>query len=304
VLHCSANGLTTQGRGRFAYVFYATTNTHAVAVLVALRRLQALGMPPDTDIVVLGWHVSRGMCRRLEEEGAFVVEAPPPVPVQHRYFRDSLLKLRAFQLVQYERIAFLDADGLPWSNLSRLLEIPFDLPVAMPLAYWLKGDKGTSALMVLRPSLENWTCLCEWLQRSFSDGHYVDADMGALNEAFAGRVHYLSPDVLRLDSDWAENPDYRTPGGDSPEGTHLIHFSKIGKPWFYSPELVRRLRPKDSNQFHVFWELWWRAHDDVVQRSRGPVRLHVLLLKYWHLAVQPPRAIARAVKKAVQPSRS
>ena len=40
-------------KNRHAYVFYATNDTYAIAVLVFVRLLRQLGVRDDTDLVVL-----------------------------------------------------------------------------------------------------------------------------------------------------------------------------------------------------------------------------------------------------------
>ena len=68
---------------------------------------------------------------------------PPPLPPPARpaasdpTWQESLTKLRIFQLEEYARVVYADADGLVWRNMDHLFQLP-PARVAMPRAYWLK----------------------------------------------------------------------------------------------------------------------------------------------------------------------
>ncbi len=139
-------------RNRLAYVFYATNQTYAIAVLVLVRMLQRLGIRNDADLVVLHLPLARSILAKMREMELMTVMVPELRYIDYPYFKDCLVKLRIFQL-EYERVLFVDADAIPLKSLDDLLRFSFDGSVAAPRAYWLPQPFWTSALLVVRPSV-------------------------------------------------------------------------------------------------------------------------------------------------------
>ena len=286
-----------------AVAFYATTNTHAVAVLVCATRLRQLGLPASADLVAVVNRVFPSIRAAIREVGVLLIEAAPPRLVRHRYFRDSLLKCRVLQLTNYQRVVFVDVDSWPLSNLEKVFGTSFTEPLAMPHAYWLHANLGTSALIALHPSLEAVQHLDSWLATA-TERHYLIDDMGTLNAAFRGRIHFLPARYLRLNGDWSDAQVTAAHGRSdlSLEDVQVIHFTDLGKPWFYPPGLVRWLRPGAHPEYHEFWRGWWRLRDDAIGRTSGATWAILIYLKYWHIVFQPIRAVLRAVKRRLWPS--
>ncbi len=129
-------GLPRSGN-RYAYVFYATNHAYAIAVLVFFRLLRRLGIRGDADVVVLHLSLPPHLVSLMREMGMVTVLFPELTYIDYPYFRDCLNKLRIFQLIEYDRVKFVDSDAIPLKSLDTLLDLPFDGPVAAPSAYWL-----------------------------------------------------------------------------------------------------------------------------------------------------------------------
>lgn len=67
------------------------------------------------------------------------------------FWRQSLTKLRFFELTQYNRLIYFDVDGLVLRNMNHLFRLP-NAPVAMPRAYWLPQPYMSDQLAVVEPS--------------------------------------------------------------------------------------------------------------------------------------------------------
>lgn len=243
---------------RYAYVFYATNDSYAAAVLTVARLLRQLGVRDDIDLLVLHLPLSPPLERAIAEAGIEPRAVSPPRRVRDRAFRDSLTKLRIFELTDYDRIVFVDADAIPLRRLDYLFDIPMAGPVAAPTAYWLPQPLWTSALLVVEPSIAS---LGRVMRHVEAPRWMRQADMDVVNAAFAGEIQTLRPETFSLNSEWEE--DGRSGHFPDPVETRarvsLVHFSALGKPWSYSLKEVRRLRPNAHPIFYELWEEWRRA---------------------------------------------
>ena len=270
-----------------ACAFYATNDAYAVAVLVATSRLRKLGIAPDIDIVALHHNVSRYILDSMRGLGILTVSARPPWPATVRCFRNSLLKLRIFQLSQYQRVVYLDADSLPLTNLACLFEVPFSEPVALPRAYWLPQPCGTSALMVVRPSAEIWRYLQGWIDDAMATGADIRCDMDVINEALRDQIHFLPAEWLSLNGEWSDR-DVATAYGEPDAAlahVQVIHFSDLGKPWFHHPRTVRRLRPNARERYYDFWREWWTIREELVRARPMLERMRFARLRHQGVIV-------------------
>jgi hypothetical protein len=251
-----------------AYAFYATSDTYAMAVMVFAHLLRRCGVRADADLVVLHAGVSRGLVGRMQRMGLVTRAVAGPAIAGHRYYRDCLVKLRVFELTEYGRVIYADADAFPLASLDGLFELPLDGCVAAPRADWLPDQPvWGSYLMVIEPSRAAAERVARHLPLT-ADGRHFDMDV--FNAAFRGAIATLPDGIVRLNSEWE---DARRPAAPR-EPVALIHFTALGKPWSRTPERARRLRPHAYPLFHEIWERWWAARDEVlagaplVERSR------------------------------------
>ncbi len=248
---------------RWAYVFYATNREYAIAVLVFVRLLRQLGIRDDADVVVLHLPLSGRIIARMRDLGISTVPVPKLRYVNHRYYRHCLVKLRIFQLFEYERVVFVDADAMPLKSLDDLLTLPFEGPVAAPSAYWLPQPFWTSALLVARPSAANWERVSRHFDSASARRFY---DMDIINSEFRSEIHTLPERVFCLNSEWEDVNRWGFFGDfdDTYSRVSVVHFSAVGKPWSYSLKDVRRVRPKAHPIFYELWETWRKTRDEIL----------------------------------------
>lgn len=247
---------------RCAYVFYATNQVYAIAVMVFVRLLRQRGFSDSADLLVLHLPLPRQITEKMRAMGLATVQVAQPGRVNHRYFRDCLVKLRIFELLEYERVVYVDADSIPLKSLDGLLTLPFEGPLAAPAAYWLPQPFWTSALMVVRSSAANWLRASRDLISAADRGL---CDMDIVNAEFGAEIHTLPAGLFCLNSEWedVERPGFFGDFIDTYSKVAVVHFTALGKPWSYSSNKVRRLRPQAHRAFYDLWESWWKARDEI-----------------------------------------
>lgn len=267
-----------ESRARFAYALYATNDTYAVAAMVAVKALQRLGIDAGIDLVVLHLDVSPYLVETMRRMGIRPMRVEPLRHVSQGYYRDCLVRLRVFQLVQYERVVCFDVDSLPLQPIHDLFAMSFGQPMAATRAYWLPGSCMTYALMAAEPSLSSF----ERCARHFPGAAVNELyDMDILNLEFRDEVHTLPQEYFALNSEWEEGSGRYCLGGQEERyaACRLIHFTALGKPWTHAPDAVRRLRPRAHPHFHELWERWWELRDEVAGSVPAPSRRHFAHLR-------------------------
>lgn len=250
---------------RFAYAFYATDYTYAIAALTLVKRLRQLHARQDADMVVLHTALPAHLLNRMRALGVVTRRVRAPAKLRGHY-RDCLTKLLVFQLVDYERVVYVDADAIPLKSLDFLFTFQFDAPVAAARAYWLPQPFWTTYLLVVKPSLELWKRVNRWMG---SETASLKNDMDIINLEFGGEIQTLPAGVTCLDSEWedARRPGFFPDAAGRFSAVALVHFTALGKPWSYSVARGRRLRPHAHEAFHELREEWWTVRDAAFQDS-------------------------------------
>jgi hypothetical protein len=248
-----------------AYAFYATDNTYAIAAMVCATLLRKAGA--NADFVMVHLPLSPFVMGRLRRMGIRTRLVASLDRSPSWYYRDCLVKLQILHLTDYARVIYLDVDAVPLKSLDDLFTMPLGVPLAAPVAYWLPRPYWSSHLLVVAPSEELWKRVGRRLERTPTDRRY---DMDVINAEFGGETHSLPPKLTLLNSEW-EDRSRPHAFGDPAEAfrdVSLIHFSALGKPWSFTPQRVRRLRPNAHPEFCRIWELWWQARAEVFQERR------------------------------------
>lgn len=249
-------------KNRLAFVFYATNERYAAAVLVFVHLLRALGIRSDADLLLLHLPLPRTMLDRAHGMGIVTrpVAAFSGVPNDH--YRHCYVKLRVLALREYERVLFTDADAIPLKSLDPLLSIDMKNAVAAPLAYWLPHPYWTSALFLARPSDALWRRVRPHIASAGRTGLY---DMDILNGVFQGEIGTLPRETFLLNTEW-EQQGRACWFGDPQQGfkqVSVVHFTALGKPWSYSTIEAKIRRHQAHPEFFELWDRWHRAHDAV-----------------------------------------
>jgi hypothetical protein len=220
---------------RVAYVFFATTDVHARAVLAVVRRIRHLGVRKEAEFVVIS-DIERNW------EGVIRTPMDKEIPLTRDHtFAWSFQKLQAFRMTQYRRVMVLDADS--WINLS--IDHLFDLPeveVAAPVANWARDFCVSGALFLVTPSTLTWGKRI--LPRIKTYAEKSKSEMNVINEAYEHKIgsNRILPEMLILPSkymtlstEFVHSEPYHENKTALWDETHIFHFSGgLGKPWSLS----------------------------------------------------------------------
>ena len=237
---------------KFAYGFYAASKAHLKAALVNINRLKKIGSTPVDYVIYTNTKPSTPLA------GDIHLIPYRKLPSPEGYYDDCMVKLLFFNMTDYQKIVYLDADSL----IVKPLDVLFNLPsvrLASPLAYWEDEPCFTSALLVIEPDYTTWLKIRQQMDTIVDN---KKADMDLLNIFYQHKlgVHAKTfPEVLILpgyfvvlSSHFRERVHGRNekreatnfyPFPDVEELAKLayvIHFSGQPKPWSMSNDTIRQ----------------------------------------------------------------
>ncbi|XP_068810939.1 glycogenin-1 isoform X3 [Struthio camelus] len=168
----------------------------------------------------------------------------------------TLTKLHCWELTQYSKCVFMDADTMVLSNIDELFER--DELSAAPDPGW--PDCFNSGVFVYRPSVETYNQL---LQLATEKGSFDGADQGLLNTFFSSwattDMSKHLPFIYNLSSTsvYSYLPAFKAFGAN----TKVVHFLGGTKPWNYSYDSrTKSLKGEmhDPKIVHPeFLNTWW-----------------------------------------------
>tara|TARA_B100001142_G_scaffold330256_1_gene397371 strand:+ start:5581 stop:6348 length:768 start_codon:yes stop_codon:yes gene_type:complete len=242
---------------RFSYLFFATSRDHVCAVKVMVARLKELGSQGADYVCV----VQNKELLELFENSAIkaVIYVAEKEVAGNSYFRHAMMKMYAFQMYEYERVIFLDADSYVMKNLDHLFLLP-DVEVAAPVANWENEFCITAALMVIKPSRKTWEDKIEkGIQIIAGKG---GTEMTLMNELYQHRIktNRILPELLVLPCKYlilSTEFTFPEPYHQSNEAlwneTFVFHFSGgFGKPW--SPSNVQDMNADTRKLYGMYKE--------------------------------------------------
>ncbi|RUM12135.1 glycosyltransferase [Rhizobium fabae] len=254
--------------GRFAYVTLVTNSDYAMGATALARSLRRTGTAADVVVLHTGGVDAAALvplkaldCRLIEVEhlplsdvfndrharGSLHSAAPftkGRKPDFHSPL-DNFCKLRLWQLVDYERCVFIDADALVLKNVDRLFLYPeFS---AAPNVYESLADfhRMNSGVFVATPSDDTFRRMLERLDRPNAFWRRTDQ---TFLEAFFSDWHGLPVYFNMLQYVWFTMPelwDWKS--------ISILHY-QYEKPWEKDHPKAARLQP--------LIDLWHRFHDD------------------------------------------
>jgi hypothetical protein len=200
----------------YGYVFYATADDYACAVLVNIQRLRQLFHTRHQIHVLAAPTVSDGYIKAFMSMNAIVkIEDPPPIYANSSaYYQGCLLKLVAFRMHEIvpslKRVLVMDADQLILRSLDSMFELP-EVDVAAPRAYWIGKDAIASTFLVITLSDRLWQMISKGMQ-TIQESEY---DMDLVNKLLGDNVLMLPGSYVALNSHWE---DWNMPSWYRPEG--------------------------------------------------------------------------------------
>uniref|UniRef100_A0A0E0K9S0 Hexosyltransferase n=1 Tax=Oryza punctata TaxID=4537 RepID=A0A0E0K9S0_ORYPU len=266
--------LTAAAAGRPRREAYATvlhsSDTYLCGAIVLAQSIRRAGS--TRDLVLLHDHtVSKPALAALVAAGWIprkIKRIRNPRAERGTYNEYNYSKFRLWQLTDYDRVVFVDADILVLRDLDALFRFP------QLTAVGNDGSLFNSGIMVIEPSQCTFESLIRQRRtiRSYNGG-----DQGFLNEVFVW-WHRLPRRVNYLKNFWANTTAERSLKERlfraEPAEVWSIHYLGL-KPWTCYRDYdcnwnIGDQRVYASDAAHA---RWWQVYDDMGEVMRSPCRL-------------------------------
>ncbi|CAM6097370.1 unnamed protein product [Calypogeia fissa] len=241
-----------------------TDGAYVCGAIVAARSIRLTGSQRDL-IALVDENITAEQREGLQLAGWKLhdierIRNPKSEPRKYNAWNYS--KFRLWQLTQYDKVIYIDADLLVLQNLDFL----FDMPELSATG----NDKSlfNSGVMVIEPS----NCTFNLLMDQMNDiESYNGGDQGYLNEIFPS-WHRISKRLNFLKHFWSNGTKERDEkttlfGAVSPPSLHVIHY--LGrKPWLCYRDYdcnwdSGHYRKYASDTAH---SRWWEVHDAMPEK--------------------------------------
>ncbi|KAL1541440.1 putative UDP-glucuronate:xylan alpha-glucuronosyltransferase 4 [Salvia divinorum] len=245
-----------QPREAYATIVHST-ETYVCGAIALARSIIQLNTTKDL-ILLADDHISPKSINGLQSAGwkiKRIQRIRNPHSTKNSYNEWNYSKLRLWQLIEYDKVIFIDSDFIVTRSLDEFFKYPGIS------ARGNNKDRFNSGLMLLEPSLCTFRSLMEkrWLVRSYNGG-----DQGFLNEMFPW-WHRLPNKINYLTYFDDKDRDHIIPSD-----VYAIHY--LGwKPWWCYRDYDCNW---DSLQNHKFASdsannIWWEVYDKAADNKRG-----------------------------------
>lgn len=246
-------------RLKIAYAITITKDGNYLDGAAVLKHsVDMLGSAHDVDFVAIVHPQVTKTRNALQDLGVKIFEYPEPIKsseIQGKHLRDTidksgccgileLLKLRAFELVQYDRVVLLDMDALIVRSLDHLFEYPEEILFTYDHAMDSPGTAAPPAqggFMVIRPSIKTYERLVDIVREGdFRPG----TGWGGQNigwcwggQTIQGLISYyynrVEPDGKRILDHCTYNAMVSTKNCQNTpiDEIYSIHYTVCQKPW-------------------------------------------------------------------------
>ncbi|XP_024529174.1 UDP-glucuronate:xylan alpha-glucuronosyltransferase 1 [Selaginella moellendorffii] len=248
----------TVSREAYATILHSVKSYVCGAVLLA-HSIRKTGSTRDL-IMVIDQHINLEDRQGLEGAGWKIhhierIRNPRARPDAYNEWNYS--KFRLWQLTQYDKVVFIDADVVVTRNMDFLFDLP-ELSAA-------RNHKSVfnSGVMVIEPSNCTFNLLVDGISRIKS---YNGGDQGYLNEIFTW-WHRLprSMNFLKHFDDDAEENEYKMElFAAEPPVLYAVHF--LGrKPWLCGrgPDCNAKISSQRMFSNDFVHSKWWSWHDEM-----------------------------------------
>ncbi|TPX64607.1 hypothetical protein SpCBS45565_g05778 [Spizellomyces sp. 'palustris'] len=269
----------------YAYAAYAVYDQHVCTALALFQTIRETNPHPNIEFIVIYTEkvtkksidlmqaagVKSRLVEMLETQN---LNRNTPNGQGHVWdHRESMTKLRVFELYDYKRIIYLDSDAIVVRNIDHLFFLP-DFPLYMPRAYWLNDKQYTSILLVIQPNPYMFPKIKEVAEKMEADG-IATYDMDVLNIAFANQAGMLPGSVELLTQDLG-SPSSKSSWfpwwtvDETVAQTYAIHFSAgpLGnlKPWAGNRKTIKWPEGQHA-MYRGAFDRWWDVAEKVCSRE-------------------------------------
>ena len=186
---------------RFAYAFFATDEAYACGAFVNVASLRETGTRNETEFVILTFGFDTTQVRKQALRMHVIIKNVEHLAMPdggNGYYQNVMVKLRVFQLFEYDRIIFMDSDMMVRKNLDHLFFLPDTAHIAGPRVYFQQFDGRPnffcSCLMVFTPHKHMWDRIMSYYDeggklRQTEGSEFYDMDL--LNKEFVDEATIL-----------------------------------------------------------------------------------------------------------------
>ncbi|XP_051126826.1 UDP-glucuronate:xylan alpha-glucuronosyltransferase 1-like [Andrographis paniculata] len=257
--------MSTRKREAYATILHSD-NAYVCGAIVAARSIRMSGSTRDL-VILVDESIGDRQRRALEMAGWRVWSMDRirnPKAEKESYNEWNYSKFRLWQMTDYDKIVFIDADMVILRNIDFLFGLP-EISATGNDGAWFN-----SGVMVIEPSNCTFRLLMEHVEEIESAN---GGDQGYLNEIFTW-WHRLPRRVNFLKHFWsgdgaaARERKVRMMAAEAPE-VFVVHY--LGnKPWMCFRDYdcnwnVERLREFASDAAH---RRWWKVHDGMEEGLR------------------------------------
>ncbi|EJK68583.1 hypothetical protein THAOC_10222 [Thalassiosira oceanica] len=208
-----------------------------------------------------------------------------------------MVKLRIFQLYEWDRIIYMDADMLVRKNLDHLFFLPDSSHIAGPRVYFQqfpgRPNYFCSCMMVFTPEKHMWDRILTWYK---PDGYVKEEklyDMDLLNREFIDEATVL-PGIYEMLSAHLESEDEwkhqlkKVPYMEKKLGmpnksweeiynaTSVIHFTGLKPNLEKTLDMIKRKKPKSDSRFYAIYERYFTLASQMAYSTRKGLPLYVI----------------------------
>ena len=229
---------------KYAYYFYAASSQYLCGAKVLKAQVIALdGVKADFVLSIAPNLESQKSS--LEKDGWRVLPVCN-LPGPNGMYAATLHKIRAFHLLQYDRVIYMDTDMSIVRSIHHVFEMPHT-PLIGAWSYWDDRPTITGPFWAASPSMTLWYKLWENFHKRQNEN---PNDMSVINAVFGHSIPNLCVDrwgngirifpqtlmlpyyYMIIDSDFEFNEPYE----NITEVCHMlrtVHFTKFGKPFSF-----------------------------------------------------------------------
>ncbi|KAI0496151.1 hypothetical protein KFK09_022458 [Dendrobium nobile] len=254
---------TNAGREAYATILHSE-DEYVCGAIVAARSIRLTGSTRDL-VILVDETISSRYKNGLEAAGWKIKKIKRirnPKAAKDAYNEWNYSKFRLWQLTEYDKIIFIDADLLVLRNIDFLFTMP---------EISATGNNGTlfnSGVMVIEPS----NCTFKLLMEHINDiKSYNGGDQGYLNEIFTW-WHRIPRHMNFLKHFWIGDEEGKKAKktslfGADPPVLYVLHYLGL-KPWLCFRDYDCNWNVDFMQEFasDVAHQKWWRVHDSMPKK--------------------------------------
>ncbi|KAJ2147726.1 glycogenin glucosyltransferase [Coemansia sp. RSA 562] len=290
---------SSSAKSRVCFATLLTTDSYLHGALTLAASLRATGTSHEIVCLVADSQLSRPALERLETAFDRIINVPilqtddatNLALLGRPDLGSTVTKIGIWALVEYDRIAFLDADTLVLDSIDSLLAIyepeskPVDSDVAIGHDIRPNGGMQNQGLLAAAPDLGWPDCFnsgvfvaapsksthSQLLHLLATQGSFDGGDQGLLNAYFGdwSRADHTRRLPFAYNTTSTSFYSYAPAFAHFAHAIKVVHFIGARKPWKWSRTSDGTVLQESASMpylgnvspFSVFIEMWWRIHD-------------------------------------------